>query len=78
MALVSPCRPLDEAERIATVIAAWVILLWTIAGYTIVFEGVPQPARGGEGLHPHRPSGPAVSVSCWETAPVVTGTVLHR
>jgi hypothetical protein len=40
-------RPLHEAERIATIVTVWVVLLCAMMGYSVTFDGVPQPFRAG-------------------------------
>jgi hypothetical protein len=40
-------RPLYEAERIATIVTVWVVLLCAMMGYSVSMDRVPQPFRIG-------------------------------
>lgn len=40
-------RPLYEAERIATIVTVWVVLLCAMMGYPVSIDRVPLPFRIG-------------------------------
>lgn len=61
-------RPLHEAERIATVIVVWVIMICAMTGITISIAGVPEREQDG-------PSRSRDLPSVNGTGPVSTGGI---
>jgi len=72
-------------ERLAAVIVLWVVLLCTMAGYTISVTGIPQQARDDEIRLLHTPSQGSVVAGICGILPAFAGTagnpscdLLHR
>ena len=72
-------------ERLAAVIVLWVVLLCTMAGYTISVIGIPQQARDQEIRLLHTPSRGSVVAGICGILPAFAGTagnpscdLLHR
>jgi hypothetical protein len=78
MKLMALGRPFHEAERLATVIVVWVVLLYAMMGYTLSIEGIPQQVRDRWSRTLHTPSRDSTCMGMCGILPVFTGIAVGQ